>query len=122
MFQSRDATGTPEFLYNIYATYDIEQTGTQVSVFYTVKGDTLVAGAGVATGNFVPNIYAEEFGTLNLTVSQDLSERTNLRFQAKNLTNPRINTVYRSQFTPGDTLNTSFTQGRDYSMQLTVRF
>ena len=55
-------------------------------------------------------------------MNQELSERTNLRFQAKNLTNPRIETVYRSDFTPGDTLNSSFTRGREYSMQLTVRF
>ncbi|MCB9896918.1 MAG: TonB-dependent receptor [Planctomycetes bacterium] len=120
--EHRDMTGAPEHLYNLYCTFDVPATGTAFSLFYTVKGDTLVAGANVANGNFVPNIYAKEYGTLNFGVSQELSERTKLEFQAKNLTNPRIEEVYRSDFTGGDVTHTSYTRGREFSIALSGRF
>jgi outer membrane receptor protein involved in Fe transport len=118
----RDATGAPEHLYNLYVTYDVEHTGTQFAIFYTVKGDTLVAGAGEANGNFVPSIYEKEYGTLNLSISQQLSERSRLQFQAKNLTNPAIEEVYRSDSIDGDVTRSSYTKGREFSLGLTVRF
>jgi hypothetical protein len=39
-------TNAPEHLYNVFLTYDVRATGTQLGLFYTVQGDTLVAGAG----------------------------------------------------------------------------
>ena len=42
---SRDMINTPKYLYNLFTTYDLDPL-TQVGVFYTVQGDTLVAGAG----------------------------------------------------------------------------
>ncbi|HKB16833.1 MAG TPA: TonB-dependent receptor, partial [Planctomycetota bacterium] len=94
--KTRDMTNAPDHLYNLYLTYDLASTGTQVGLFYTVQGDTLVAGAGASTGNLVPNVYAKEFDTLNFTLLQKLGQYLHLQFQAKNLTNPRIETVYRS--------------------------
>lgn len=114
----RPMTGAPEHLYNLYLTYDYEPTGTQVSLFYTVKGDTLVAGAGVSENNFVPSVFATEFDTLNFSLSQRLSDHVRLRFQAKNLTNPLIQEVYRDASLDGDQLNTSYSQGIDYSLGL----
>ena len=46
---TRDMTQAPEHLYNLYMTYDAQSIDTQFAVFYTVKGDTLVAGAGSTT-------------------------------------------------------------------------
>ncbi len=114
----RDATNAPEHLYNLYLTYDVERTGTQFGLFYTVRGDTLVAGAGVSDGNFVPSIYATEFDTLNLGVTQKLGDHLKLKFQAKNLTDPEIEEVYRSKYTGTDVLHTSYTKGIDYSISL----
>jgi outer membrane receptor protein involved in Fe transport len=37
---TRDMTDAPEYLYNLYATYDFESSRTQLAVFYTVQGDT----------------------------------------------------------------------------------
>ena len=125
---TRDMTNAPEYLYNLYLSYDAPwgegNWGSQLTVFYSVQGDTLIAGAGEADGNFVPNVYAEEFGTLNVSVDQALGEWFRLRFQAKNLTNPDINTVYRSPYIGPDVLKTSFTRGIDYSLSLgaEVRF
>jgi hypothetical protein len=45
---TRDMTNAPEHIYNLYLTYDLEKTGTQLALFYTITGDTLVAGAAAA--------------------------------------------------------------------------
>jgi len=120
--KTRDMTGAPEYLYNLYTTYDLPESGTQLSLFYTVTGDTLVAGAGQSGGNFVPDVYAKEFGTLNFTASQKVGQNTTVTFQAKNLTDPRIEEVYRSDVTGGDVTRSSYTLGREFSLGLSVRF
>ncbi len=119
---TRPLTGTPENLYNLYITYESELTGTQVGLFYTIVGDTLVAGAGASDGNFVPNIFSTSYGTLNLTISQKLGQYFKLQFQAKNLSNPAIQTVYRSDYISGDVLNTSYTAGIDFSVGISAQF
>jgi outer membrane receptor protein involved in Fe transport len=120
---TRDMTGAPEHLYNLYLTYDLERTGTQFALFYTVQGDTLVTGAGVSsTGQFVPNVYALEYGTLNLSLSQKIGEHFKLQFQAKNLTNPEIEEVYRSEFIGSDVTRTSYTRGIEFSIGLSAEF
>ena len=116
---TRDATLAPEHLYNLFVTYDLEATGTQASLFYTVQGDTLVAGAGESKDNFVPSVYATEFGTLNFSLSQPLGDHWSFKFQAKNLTDPKIKEVYRSDLIASDVTKTSFTRGREYSFGVT---
>jgi outer membrane receptor protein involved in Fe transport len=119
---SRDMTNAPEYLYNLFFTYDVEATGTQIGLFYTVQGDTLLAGAGAATGFLVPSIYAKAYGTLNFSLTQKFGDVFKLQFQAKNLTNPEIETVYRSKYIGDDVLNTSYTQGIDLSLTLSAEF
>jgi TonB-dependent receptor len=118
--RTRDMTGAPNHLYNIYATYDIERYLTQVGLFYTVKGDALVAGAGQANGHFVPNVYEKEYGTLNFTATKKLSKNFTLRFQAKNLLNPAIDTVYRTD--GEDFTRTSVHRGMEFWVGLSVEF
>jgi TonB-dependent receptor len=117
---SRDMTGAPERLLNFYLTYDYEKWGTRAALFYTLTGDTLIAGATGVNGKYVPNVYATEYGTLNLSLSQQLWKYVKLTFKAKNLTNPKIETVYRSDYIGADVKKTSYTRGVDYSIALTV--
>lgn len=122
---TRDATNAPEHLYNLYLTFDEPLTGTQLALFYTVRGDTLVAGAAQdSTGfRFIPNVYAKEFGTLNLSLTQKLGEHFRLHLQAKNLLNPEIEEVYRSEFVKGgDETKTSFRRGIEYSIGISAGF
>ena len=115
----RDMTGAPQYLANFNVSYEWAPLGTTLGLFYTVTGDTLLAGAGIDTGNYVPNIYALPYGTLNFTLQQKLGEYFRLFFQAKNLLNPEIQTVYRSEYLPdGDIVNTSYTAGVDYAVGL----
>ncbi|MBL9120432.1 MAG: TonB-dependent receptor [Phycisphaerae bacterium] len=115
---SRDMTGAPSYLANAYITYELSDYGTELGLFYTLQGDTLVAGAGSSPPNFVPSVYSTEYGTLNLSISQKLGEWFKLQFQAKNLTDPRIEEVYRSQYIGADVLKTSYTKGIDLSISL----
>lgn len=121
-FKTRDMTDAPSHLYNFYVTYDIDSTKTQFGLFYTVQGDTLVAGAANRANNFVPNVYAKEFGTLNLSLSQALSDHVKLQIQGKNLTNPDIEEVYRSDFSGDDVTKTSYSKGLEFTIGLTVSF
>jgi outer membrane receptor protein involved in Fe transport len=116
----RDMMNTPEYLYNLFMMYDLDDK-TQFSIFYTVQGDTLVAGAG-AQGEYTPDVYAKEYGTLNLTVSRKLGKYCKLSFQAKNLLNPEIQEVYRSPYVDGDTVKTSYTKGIEFQISLGVEF
>jgi outer membrane receptor protein involved in Fe transport len=117
----RDMTNAPEHLYNIFTTYDIEKTGTQIALFYTVRGDTLVAGAGQSKSHPVNNVYETEYGTLNLSVSQKLGEIWKFTFQAKNLLDPDIETVYRSE-SGDDTAKNSYKKGMDFSISFSASF
>ncbi|MEM7310358.1 MAG: TonB-dependent receptor [Planctomycetota bacterium] len=119
--KSRDATLAPEHIYNLFLTYDIEDTGTRAAIFYTVEGDTLVAGAGESLNNFVPSVYAKEFGTLNASLMQPIGDHWSIKLQAKNLTNPKIKEVYRSDLIGSDVTKTSFTRGREFSIGVTYR-
>ncbi|MDZ4773407.1 MAG: TonB-dependent receptor [Planctomycetota bacterium] len=121
-FTTRDMTDAPEHLYNFYVTYDIESTKTQFALFYTVQGDTLVAGAANVANNFVPSVYAKEYGTLNFSLSQGLSEHVKLQIQAKNLTNPDIEEVYRSSYIGDDVTKTSYSKGLEFTLGLTISF
>ncbi len=118
--ESRDATNAPEYLYNLYLTYDHEESGTQAAVFYTVRGDTLVAGASAVPAEYVPNVYQTEVGTLNFTFSRRLTEHISFQFKAKNLTDPVIEEVYRSDLLEDDVTRTSFTRGREFSIGLNI--
>jgi TonB-dependent receptor len=118
---TRDMTNAPEYLYNVYLTYDLRPSRTQFSLFYTVQGDTLVAG-GQVVGNFVPDVYAEDYGTLNFSVSQRFGKYVKLDVQAKNLTNPEIKEVYRSDAIGADVTRSSYTKGIEFSLALGVEF
>ena len=116
---SRNMMNAPEYLYNIYTMYDIERIGTQIGLFYTVKGDTLVAGAGNVNGNYVPDVYATEYGTLNFSASKNIGKHFNITFKAKNLLNPEIEEVYRPPgYLGNDEVRTSYTKGIDFSIYI----
>jgi hypothetical protein len=119
---TRDMMGAPRYLYNLNLTYEHAKYHTQVGLFYTVRGDTLVEG-GVAVGNgFLPDVYAQPYGTLNFSVLQPLRDHLKLAFQAKNLTNPEIREVYRSDFVSGEAVKRSFTRGVDLALSLEYEF
>ena len=122
---TRDMTNAPEMLYNFFLTYDLDRlglTGTQLGLFYTVRGDTLVAGAGQSKGFFVPNVYEKEYGTLNLSLVQKLGDNWKVKFQAKNLLDPDIKRVYRSEYIGDDITKTSYKKGMEFTLSVSAEF
>ncbi len=119
--KTRNMMNAPEHLYNIFLNYDITPK-TQLSFFYTVRGDMLVAGAGQSNGKFIPDVYETEYGTLNLGLSQKFWKTWNLKFQVKNLLNPRIESVYRSDYIGSDVTKTSYRKGIELGISISATF
>lgn len=119
---TRDMVNAPAYLYNAYLTYDLEATGTQFSVFYTVRGPTLVAGAGIDDSGLVPDVYETEYGTLNVSLTQKIGKYIKVKASAKNLLDPKIQTVYRSDYIGSDVVKTSYTKGIDLSIGISAEF
>jgi len=120
---TRDMRGMPDYLYNLNLTYDIEKTGTRLGLFYMFQGETLEAGATQSKGNYVQSVYAKEYGTLNFSLSQKIGEHWTLGFKAKNLTNPKIETVYHAdQYVDEDKTKTSYSKGIEYSINVSYEF
>jgi len=118
---TRDMVNAPEYLYNLYLTYDLADTGTQAALFYTVQGDTLLSGANHVESplnRLQPSIYAKEYGTLNFSLAGKIGKHWRVQFQAKNLTNPSIEEFYRSDFIADDVTKSSFKKGREFSIGL----
>jgi TonB-dependent receptor len=115
---TRDMTNAPDWLYNLFLTYDLEATGTGVAVFYTVQGDTLVQGPGPSNDFFVPATYLTRFDTLTATLTQKLGSHVRLSFAAKNLTDPERREVYRSEFLGDDVTRRTHTDGIEFTLTL----
>jgi len=123
---TRPMTNAPEHLFNFNMTYSTEHLtkdwATQLGLFYTVRGDTLVAGVGGSAAGFTPSIYEAEYGTLNFSVIQKLGKHWRLKFQAKNLTNPQIQEIYRSKYILDDVVKSSYRKGIDLSIGISAEF
>lgn len=119
---TRDMTNAPEHLFNLFATYKLPEFGTELGLFYTQQGDTLIAGEGTNNLYYIPSVYAKEYGTLNFTASQRLGPYVELQLQLKNITNPDIETVYRSDVLDDDVTKTSFSRGIDWAISLNLNF
>jgi len=119
---TRDMVNAPKYLYNLFMTYNIAATGTELGAFYTVKGDTLVAGGGQSGGCFVPDVYAMAHDSFSVSIAQKLGKYLQLRIQAKNLTNPRIRTEYRSDYVARSRIRSSYQEGVDFSIGLYAQF
>ena len=113
-------TATPDFIWNINATYQYEPWGTQIGIFYNLQGQSLISAANPYTTLLTPAIYQLSYGTLNFTCSQEIIEGLRFSLAAKNILNPEIQTQY--QTSEGITgLQSSYTAGIDFSIGLTYQ-
>lgn len=121
---TRDMTDAPEYLFNVFATYDIEATGTSIGAFYTLTGDKLIQGPGPSNNNFIPATYDKAYDNFTISFRQRLGENVTLSFTASNLTDANRQQVYRSDFLPADVVRRDYTNGITYSLSIggVVRF
>ncbi len=115
---SRDMTDAPDYLFNLFATYDIEATGTSFGAFYTLTGDKLLQGPGPSNNNFIPATYDKGYDNLSLTFAQQLGRGVTLSFTASNLTDATRQQVYRTEFLDADVVRREYTNGVSYSLSI----
>ena len=115
---TRDMTNTPDYLYNLFATWDVPVTGTSFGLFYTVTGDTLIQGPGPSGSFFVPSTYDTRFESLNASVMQPLGKGMRLTIGARNLTDALRRQVYRSELIEDDVTRRTFTDGVEWSVSI----
>ncbi|MBL9077491.1 MAG: TonB-dependent receptor [Planctomycetes bacterium] len=118
----RDMTSTPDYLTNWFLTWELPSTGTQMGLFYTVQGETLLQGSGPSSSGIVPATYLKQFDTLNFSLSQRLGANVRLTFAAKNLTDAETREIYRSEYVQGDTLRRRGSDGIEFSLTLGGEF
>ncbi|MFP4354501.1 MAG: hypothetical protein ACLFUJ_05195, partial [Phycisphaerae bacterium] len=71
---------------------------------------------------FIPGVYETEYGTLNFTLSQKLNDIWKIKFSAKNLLDPKIETVYRSKYIEEDQVKTSYRKGMSFSVSVSAEW
>ena len=118
----RQMANAPEYLLNLFLNYDNEETGSQFGVYYTRQGTSLVAGATVENDNYIPNIFSVPYDTLNVTFSQRLGRYLTLSLGARNLLNPLIKEVYRSEYIDQQNIiANAYSKGIDFSLSLSTK-
>lgn len=116
---TRDVMQMPEYLYNLFWTYDLGYKGIRLGLFYNHQGEKLVVNKPEISK--FPAIYALPYGTLNFSVSAKLTENLALSLKAKNLTDPEIQTAYREEGYEQQ-LHSSYKKGREYSIGMSYQF
>ena len=120
---SRDVMEMPEYLYNLFWTFDATWRDLKLGIFYTYQGDTLKTNKPEIGS--IPAVYALGHGTLNFSLSMRLAEQLKLSFKAKNILDPKVQTVFRrtdEEFDFPDEVYTSYTKGTSYSLGLNYTF
>ena len=115
---TRDMTDAPDYLWNLFATYELESTGTRFGLFYTTTGDRLIQGPGPSNNNFIPATYDRSYDNLTATFAQQLGRGVQLSFTARNLTDALRQQVYRTEYLDEDVVRRDFTTGVTYSLSI----
>ncbi|HEU5179467.1 MAG TPA: TonB-dependent receptor, partial [Candidatus Polarisedimenticolia bacterium] len=93
---TRRLQGQPDKIWNANLTYDSERFGTSVGIFYNVTGEMLLTGAARGAEDAVPNVFQEEFKSLDVTLAQRIGKGFSVAVKGKNLLAPEARTVYRT--------------------------
>ena len=115
---TREMTGAPHYVWNLFTTYDLAPSGTSLALFYTVTGDTLIQGPGPANAQYSPATYDRRFDNLSATIGQDLGRGVRLTLSATNLTDAMRRQVYRSEYVPEDVTRRTYKTGVTYTLQI----
>lgn len=90
----RRMAGQSPYVVNAGISYGNSEWGTDIGVFYNVKGETLeIVGIGLS-----PDVYTEPFHSLNFTFNQKLGKKKNtvIDFKVSNILNDRMESFYQS--------------------------
>ncbi|MFK7740372.1 MAG: TonB-dependent receptor [Planctomycetota bacterium] len=115
---TRDMTDAPNYLWNLFLTYDVPATGSSFGAFYTVTGDALVQGPGPSNVAFIPATYERDYDNLSVTFQQDLGRGVRLSLSANNLTNAIRQQFYSTEYLAEDVVRREYTTGITYSLSI----
>ena len=115
---SRPLAGQSPYIFNFDLSYSNERSGTIVSLFYNIFGPRLAVVGSSSPAR--PNAYEQPVATLDMTVSQRLTDHWKLKFSAKNLLNPDVEVLQR--YGGQDYIYSSYTRGRSFGMSLSYDF
>ncbi|MGH1334737.1 MAG: TonB-dependent receptor domain-containing protein [Aureispira sp.] len=117
--RTRDMAGQSPWVVNAGLSYTNNKIGTNVGLFYNVKGPTLfIVGTGL-----IPDIYTQPIHSLNFSYNQKLGKNKNtvLEFQVSNLLNWKDQAFYQS-FKAENQVFTSFNPGITFSLGVNHKF
>ena len=92
--EERRLQGQPEFLFNANVTYDNDDLGISMGLFYNRTGDVLLSGAAVGDDG-KPNVFDREIDNLDFSFQKRWDSGVSLRLRARNLTQPDRETLFR---------------------------
>ncbi len=113
---TRDMAGQAPFIINAGFTFDDEEKAISAGLFYNLNGRTLE----VVGGQSVPDVYAEQFHSLNFTLNKALGKekKASVNFKLTNILNDRRESLFRAfranpevftAYSPGVTFSVGFT-------------
>lgn len=116
---TREMAGQAPYVINAGFEYSHYEKGINAGLFYNVKGPTLLI---VGTG-FVPDIYQEQFHSLNFGISKTFGKEKNLKvdFQAANILGDVREELFISHEAE-DQVFTSYEPGRTFSAGISFKF
>lgn len=110
---TRPMAGQAPYIINAGFSYDNNESGISAGLFYNVKGRTLE----IVGGQSFPDVYAEQFHSLNFTLNKSLGEenRATINFKVTNILNDRRESFYRA-FEATPQIFTGFSPGVTFSV------
>lgn len=106
---TRVMMGQAPYIINAFLNYSNERIGTDITVSYNRSGKRLYLVNAVG----IPDIYQQPRNQLDLTVTQSLSKRFQLRFSARNMLDNHFLAIYPYKGT--EYIYQDFTAGRIFS-------
>lgn len=117
--RTRNMAGQSPWVINAGISYNNNDIGTNIGLFYNVKGPTLfIVGTGL-----IPDIYSQPIHSLNLSYNQKLGKNKNtvLEFKVSNLLNWKNQSFYQS-FKADSQIFTSINPGITFSLGVNHKF
>ncbi len=117
---TRPMAGQPNYLLNANLVYDNQKSGTAVGLFYTVTGESLVAGEteqhSTEAAGLIPRVVEEPWDNLDISVEQRIGKNWRIVARAKNVTDPLIKQAYVNAISGHESLRTAYRRGVDLSL------
>jgi len=116
---SRELQGQSPFLINGGFSYQGEENGLQMGLFYNVQGKTLqVVGNG-----FVPDVYTMPYNNLNFNLTKSFGENNNqsVNLKVSNILNDDVESQYES-FNAKNQIFSIRSPGREFTLGYTIKF